>query len=79
MQTDSKGNLYTEIEHVRITYVKANHRLAQKNWPGMDVIRIQRYRDLNFSSLHRGAEIPVNNKEGIIEIVRKLLEIHKEI
>ena len=79
METDSKGNRYTEIKNIRLSYIKSTDRKPDKDWPGMDVIRIQAYRDENSKSLHRGAEIPIDKKEDIIDLIRELLEIHKEL
>ena len=76
MKKDSKGNSYTEVRNIRLTIVKSENRRPDKDWPGMDVIRIQAYRNLTSNSLHKGA-ISVSKKEDIIELIRKLLEIHK--
>ncbi|WP_167597978.1 hypothetical protein [Leeuwenhoekiella sp. ZYFB001] len=79
MERDSKGNIYTEIKNIRLTYVKSANRAPDKDWPGSDVIRIQAYRDGTSKSLHRGAEIPVDKKEDVIDIVSELLKIHKAL
>lgn len=77
MKTDKKGNRYTEIKNIRLSYIKSINRKPDKDWPGVDVIRIQAYKDGNSNSLHQGAEMPINKKEDIIDFIRELLEIHK--
>jgi hypothetical protein len=79
MKTDSKGNIYTEIKNIRITHVKSANRAPDKDWPGKDVIRIQAYRDGTSKSLHRGAEIPIDNKSDISLIIDKFKEIYSNL
>lgn len=79
MKIDSKGHIYTEIKNIRLTYVKSSNRRPDKDWPEMDVIRIQAYRTGKSNSLHRGAEIPIDKKEDVIDLIRGLLEIHKTL
>jgi hypothetical protein len=77
MHKDSKGNDYLEIGNIRVSLVRSSNRTAAKNWPGCDVIRIQAYRGNANSSLHKGAEFPVNSKNEIVDLVRVLLELHR--
>ena len=77
MKIDGKGNRYNEIKNQRISYIKSGNRKPDKDWPGVDVIRIQAYKGGNTNSLHLGAEMPIEKKEDIIDVIRELLEIHK--
>jgi hypothetical protein len=76
MEKDSRGNVYFEVDNIRITYVESCNRNPDKDWPGTDVIRIQAYRDGESSLLHRGAEIPIDTSEKINELISALQEIY---
>ena len=73
LSTDTAGNLYVDIENVRITYVCAAHRRPDTEWAGTDVLRIQAYREPGSRALHMGAEIilPVNGP-GVLRVIEGL-------
>ena len=75
---DSKGNVYLELENIRISFVKSSKRISENDWPGCDVLRIQAYRGEG-KSLHMGAELPIKSKDDIIELVDVLVEIYRLI
>ena len=52
IQTDQAGNIFTEIENIRVTYVGQENRSESKNWANHDVIRIQAKRDGKSNRLH---------------------------
>lgn len=76
IKKDSKGNLYVEMENIRLTYVQRESRPSEKDWPGKDVIRIQAKRGKG-DSLHRGAELPVENQKSMINVVETILLLYK--
>jgi len=78
METDSKNNKYIDLDNIRLTLVKGEKRKPEKDWYGSDVLRIQAYKGTESSSLHMGAEIPIESKEKIIELVQVLLRFYKE-
>lgn len=76
INNDGKGNIYVEIENLRITYVEQRNRLNVKDWPNSDVLRIQAYQGNNSKSLHKGAELPIYNEKsiyGLFEAISHLL------
>lgn len=79
---DSSGNSYVDRENIRITLVLDRNRGPDtNNWPGMDCLRFQAYKDPhNSSALHLGAEIPLSSPggsaESILEIIEGLIILH---
>ncbi|GEM59271.1 hypothetical protein B0A78_08625 [Flavobacterium columnare NBRC 100251 = ATCC 23463] len=77
---DSKGNIYIELENIRITYVEKQKRSNLKNWPNADVLRIQAKKDGISNSLHRGAEFPLYKKEkSIYNLIERLTKLMDDI
>lgn len=66
-QIDSSGNIYIEVGNLRISYIEQKNRIAIKDWPSADVIRIQAYRNSS-KALHKGAEYPVENEKSIYNL-----------
>lgn len=62
-QEDGPGNIYIDVGPTRVTYVCRDDRDEDDDWAGVDVIRIQTYRegeDRESDALHGlGVEIPV--------------------
>jgi len=77
MKTDSKGNIYKEVNNLRISYIKSSNRKPNKDWPGSDVIRIQAYRDGVSASLHMGAEIPISNSGSVLDLIETFVDLYK--
>lgn len=69
---DGKGNVYVEVDNLRITYVEQINRSNVKDWPNADVLRIQAYQGNNSNSLHRGAELPIYNSESAFKLFEAL-------
>jgi hypothetical protein len=77
-QQDSRGQTYTEIENIRVTYIPAKGREKPKNWAGSDVIRVQAKKDSTSNSLHPGAEVPVSSPEAFGELVAAICQVYAE-
>ena len=78
VQKDSRDNIFVELENIRISYVKQSNRGLDKDWPEADVLRIQAYRGEG-KSLHRGAELPIYDKENINDLINALTIIAKAL
>ena len=77
MSIDSAGNPYIDIDNVRITMVDKSTKPASKDWAGsVKYLRVQAYTG-NGSSLHRGAEFPVDNIKKILEFINSVSEAGK--
>lgn len=78
MNLDSKKNAYLNVNNIRVTYVRSETRRDDANWSESDVIRIQAYKGLEQTGgLHRGAEMPVNGTEDLIDLAMALLELSR--
>jgi len=71
---DSKGNIYIEVENLRISYIEQKSRSNLKDWPNADVLRIQAYRGEG-KSLHQGAEYPVKDEKSIYSLFEALSKL----
>ena len=59
---DESGNLYVEIDDLRITYIKAEVRTKEKSFPGQDVLLFKHF--LKGSRvLCKAIEFPVDDKK----------------
>lgn len=76
---DSKGNIYIDVQNIRITFVRHENRSNLKDWPNADVLRIQAYRGDESNALHQGAEYPIYNNESINKLIEALLGLDNEI
>jgi ribosomal 50S subunit-recycling heat shock protein len=93
-QKDSAGNLYVEINELRITYVPADARKKAKNWPGQDILRIQTYQDKNWiyifacdrkrakndknRTLYKTLESPINDSD-LLELIGEIALLSKAV
>ena len=71
IEKDGAGHTYVDVNGSRLTYIPANDRPEGKNWAGQDVIAIRAYRD-DGKNLHMGAEIPIGNGGGAIDVIAAL-------
>lgn len=78
IQFDSRDNIFVDLENIRISYVESSNRSSDKDWPGADVLRIQAYRGEG-SALHKGAELPIHDKDNIVDLIEVLIKIYKEL
>ena len=78
MKKDKNGNAYQDIGNIRITLVDKSTRKSDKNWSGKDTLRFQSYKDEDNSSLHLGAEIPLENNKTIIELIEVLCKLYAQ-
>lgn len=78
MNADKNGNVYAEIGNIRITLVDNKNRNPDKDWAGKDTLRFQAYKGENTSALHLGAEIPLDSKETIVEVIEALCKLYKQ-
>ena len=65
VKKDAKGNEYFDVRNVRVTCIG-------KTWGGSSGIRIQSYTGKG-GRLHRGAELPIPNKEVAYDIIAAVL------
>jgi len=72
---DGAGNVYCEVENLRVTYVPAASRSTAKNWAGKDVIRFQTYGGDDSAKLYPGPELPVSSEETVTELVSALIRV----
>ncbi len=76
---DSSLNPYIDIENVRITMVDKSNKPSQKDWAGtMKYLRIQAYTGKG-KSLHRGAELPVEDVGKILEFIGSISDAGQTI
>lgn len=78
MKQDQSGNLYVEVDNLRLTYVRAGRRTDAANWAGPDVIRVQSYRGDGTRALHLGAEFPVGSGTQFVELIEKLCLLYRD-
>jgi hypothetical protein len=73
---DQNGNTFFNLGNIRVTYIRAETRPQNANWSGSDVIRFNAYRNDTPSdnSLHRGAEMPINDLTDLSDLAMILLE-----
>jgi len=76
MPVDSSGNLYAEVDNIRITYVQAARRADDKEWAGSDVMRIQAYKGEG-KRLFPGAEFLVSDDLSFVRMVEALCEVYR--
>jgi hypothetical protein len=79
IEKDGSGNLFAEVENIRITYQLQSKRGAEKDWAGSDVIRIQAYRGdkTQSRSLFPGAELPIQDEAAFIEFLQALCAVYR--
>ena len=77
VEHDSRGQKYVDVRTARITYVRADQRAPEKNWPGMDVIRVQAYADGKGGKLYPGAEIPLESPNDAFELLMALCQLFR--
>ena len=77
IQTDQAGNIFTEIENIRVTYVDQENRSESKNWANDDVIRIQAKKDGKSNRLHLGAEIPISSPVVVLDLINALINLYR--
>lgn len=77
MGTDSKGNIYEDVANIRVTYKKQSNRTADKDWSDTDVLSLRAYKNSNSDSLHMGAELTLQNRETIIELIEALCRLYR--
>jgi hypothetical protein len=77
--TDKKrGQKYVQVDDtIRITFVEAKNRTRSKNWASQDVVRVQAYIGAKGKNLHRGAEIPVGDRHGLIKVIDALCKLNE--
>jgi hypothetical protein len=77
--SDKNGNHYVNVGNIRITYIPERSRSDAKNWAGKSVIRIQAYRNDHNSSLHSGAEYPVEGAGDIVKLLTSIGELYNVV
>jgi len=70
---DSSGNPYVEVGNLRVTFVTATNRPAEKDWAGQDVLRFQAYRGEGHS-LFQGPELPLGGSDESQHVLIELIE-----
>jgi hypothetical protein len=76
-KTDGNGNMFEDVGNIRITYVDKNRRSSESPWPDKDKLSFRAYKGQG-SSLHMGAEIPIDDTDTLIEIIEALCKLHRE-
>jgi len=76
MNKDKANHFYGELQNIRITYVPSRDRAKEKDWAGSDVFRIQAHRSDKNNALNRGAELPINGPDDLINLVAMLCEVY---
>lgn len=74
IQHDGKGHAYIDVNGVRFTYIPTKDRRQGRNWAGQDVISVRAYR-ADGRSLHRGAEIPIRDGAGVLELIAAICRL----
>ena len=77
MRTDSNGNVYEDVSNIRVTYKKQSNRSADKDWSDTDVLSFRAYKNSNSDSLHMGAELTLQNRETIVELIEALCRLYR--
>lgn len=77
-QIDKNGNVYIEVENIRISYIEQKNRSNLKDWPNANVLRIQAYRGSTSKALHKGAEYPVCDNKSINSLFEAISKLMKE-
>lgn len=78
LKTDSKGQLYADVDNVRITYVPAERPNPEAVWTRHDAIRIQAYREGTTGALHSGAELPIPSSEVFAQFVAAICQVYTD-
>ncbi len=61
-QKDDGGNLYVEIDDLRITYIKAENRAEEKSFSGQDVLQFKQFL-VGSRVLCKMVDFPVDDKK----------------
>lgn len=77
MGTDSSGNNYEDVGNIRVTYKKQSNRSADKDWSDTDVLSFRAYKNSNSDALHMGAELTLQNRETILELIEALCRLYR--
>lgn len=77
MPKDGSNHDFIEIENcIRLTFIPSKDRDAEKDWAGMDTIRIQIKKGDSTSSLHMGPEIPIKSSATILSMISAICELY---
>jgi hypothetical protein len=77
MRTDSSGNIYEDVGNIRVTYKKQSNRSSDKDWSDTDVLSFRAYKNSSSDSLHMGAELTLQNRETIVELIEALCRLYR--
>lgn len=78
LSKDNKGNDFIEVNNIRITYVRNENRSSEKAWSGSDVLRIQAKISGENDRLHRGAELPIDSPQSILQLMEGILSLYNQ-
>lgn len=77
MGTDSSGNIYEDVGNIRVTYKKQSNRSADKDWSDTDVLSFRAYKNSDSDALHMGAELTLQNRATILELIEALCRLYR--
>lgn len=77
MTTDSNGNIYENVANIRVTYKKQGNRSSDKDWAGTDTLSFRAYKNNNSDALHMGAELTLQSKDTILELIEALCKLYR--
>ena len=78
LEKDNNNHVYAEVKNLRITYIPAKDRSASNNWAGLDVIRVQSYRNTINKSLHQGGEFPIESPDVFGQLIAAVCQVYVE-
>ncbi len=75
MKLDKNGNPFENVSNIRITYKTQSNRVTKTNWSETDVLSFRAYKNAETDALHMGAELIIEDKETIIELIGALCKL----
>ena len=74
-KTDSSGQVYVDVDNVRLTFIPSESRPPEKNWADKKYyVRFNAYKGKG-DSLHPGAELPMNGIDDARKFLEALIEL----
>jgi hypothetical protein len=78
IESDDRGQVFTRVGNIRVTYIPASGRNAEANWAGSDVVRVQSYKNSTDDSLHMGVEFPVPSPDSFAQLIAAICQVYVE-
>ena len=77
-KTDSSGQVYVDVDNVRLTFIPSESRPPEKNWADKKYyVRFSAYTGEG-NKIHLGAELPINGIDDARKLAEAFIELVKQ-